>query len=59
MLIKKSITKINAFLVISELMASFGKVLRSFGIIGKKNTAMYQTIFILISLDKLLLCENN
>ena len=30
--------KINAFLVISELMASFGKVLRSFGDIGEKFT---------------------
>ena len=29
---------INAFLVISELMASLGKVLRSFGDIGKKFT---------------------
>ena len=37
-MIKKSITKINAFLVISELMVSFGKVLRSFGDIGKKFT---------------------
>ena len=34
----KSITKINAFLVISKLMVSFRKVLRSFGDIGKKFT---------------------
>jgi hypothetical protein len=36
----KYITKINAFLVISELMASFGKVLRSFGDKGKKFTSV-------------------
>ena len=35
LLLKNSITKINAFLVISELMAPLGKVLRSFGDIGK------------------------
>ena len=29
--LKKSITKVNVLLVIGELMASFGKVLRSFG----------------------------
>ena len=34
----KSITKINAFLVITELMAWLGKVLRSLGDIGKKIT---------------------
>ena len=38
--LKKSITKINAFHVISELMASFRKVLRSFGIMRKKCTLL-------------------
>jgi hypothetical protein len=43
--LKKSVTKINAFLVISELMASFGKVLRSFGDIGKKITGTKNSLF--------------
>jgi hypothetical protein len=43
--LKKSVTKINAFLVISELMASFGKVLRCFGDIGKKITGTKSSLF--------------
>ena len=43
--VKKSVTKINTFLVISELMASFGKVLRSFGDIGKKFTGAKNLLY--------------
>ena len=39
---KLSIKKINAIIVISELMASFRKVLRSFGNIGKKFTLVVE-----------------
>ncbi len=39
-----STTKINAFLVVSELVASFGKVLRSFDNIGKKFTVGIETL---------------
>ena len=55
--LKKSITKINAFLAFSEVMASFEKVLRSFGdIVDKFTWGSYWTEIASLKLGNLGCC---